>query len=193
MRYLILTIFLLTFFTNPLYAKNPTCKEILKNDFALIMTEVLFWNIYRGYIFGKSGEKIDKSEKVISKRISKYIKSVCKEDKNISVNEEMLYKGLEDDFKGLEDNSYDEKLPINFFLLHVDKDFKPDLVMKCSIENLNIDTIKLIEEKLPELEKLRESSGKSYYGKNMVKKVFGKSPDELLNFDNLVEKCGQYM
>ena len=65
----------------------------------------------------------------------------------------MLFKGLEDDFKK-------EKLtPIKVFLLHVDNEFKKDKVMKCSIENLNIDTIKLIEEKLPELEKLRKRSG----------------------------------
>lgn len=186
MRYLILLLLIFFLISGKVYSKKTTCRELLKNKMTLGMTQLFFWSTYRGYIFGKTGEKIDNPDKVVLKRIPEYIKRECKENKYISVDDELLFKGLEDDFKK-------GKLTINFFLLHVDKEFKKDKVMKCSIENLNIDTIKLIEEKLPELEKLRESSGRSRYGSSITKKVFGKSMGELLNFKNLQEKCEQYM
>ena len=57
----------------------------------------------------------------------------------------------------------------------------------------NIDTIKLIEEKLPELEKLRKRSERERYGNSIIKKVFGKNDNGLLNYNNLEKNCGQYM
>ena len=193
MRYLILLILILFLISGEVYAEKTTCRSIQKNPFHEIVTVTTFWGHYRGYIFGKTGEILDMEKNKIMERIPDYIKKKCKINKRIDVFNELIFQGIKDEFQVKWEKILKEKLTIESFLIRVEKEFKKDKVRKCAIENLNIDTIKLIEEKLPELEKLRKRSGRERYGNSIIKKVFGKNDDGLLNYNNLEKKCGQYM
>ena len=121
MRYLILLFLIFFMISGKVYSKKTTCRELLKNDMTLGMTQMFFWSTYRGYIFGKTGEKLDNPDKVVSKRIPEYIKRICKENKSISVYDEMLFKGLEDDFKNKNEGN---KQKIELFFIGMSKKLK---------------------------------------------------------------------
>ncbi len=152
------------------------------------MTQLFFWSTYRGYIFGKTGEKIDNPDKVVLKRIPEYIKRECKENKYISVDDELLFKGLEDDFKNKNEGN---KQKIELFFIGMSKKIKKKEI-RCLIKESSTDVSEYIEEYLfDKIEKLRKESGSKEYSEEMFVEVLGKDVEKFFSEVNkIAKKCG---
>ena len=193
MRYLILIILLLFLISGKVYSKETTCRELLKNKMTLGMTQLFFWSTYRGYIFGKTGEKIDNPDKVVLKRIPEYIKRECKKNKYISVDDELLFKGLEDDFKIKTEGN---KQKIELFFIGLSKMSKSKgferKEIRCLIKESSTDISEYIEHYLfDKIEKLRKELGSKEYSYEMFVEVLGKDEKSFFSEVNkIAKKCG---